>query len=289
MDNNTKQKIVELYSKGYTTREVGRAVNLSPASVRYWLIKEEVSLRKTKGLKFHINKVRVPLNVIKEKEGTPEFDYFLGILATDGNIYKSNVALQFAENNKEILEHWKSFLNNLVDIKSYTRRDSGRTYYEIKFKNQEIADFYKSYGITERKTFTLKLKYINWNVLLGIFDGDGCLTMEHKTPNGYSWRFSICSASIEFINQLNDFFVSKGLHPVTYKTKNYYDISLGRREEIQILYANIYKESSYFLHRKYEKFWQPMGKLIGQPSVNSVKGMDNHKTEPSLIQEGAET
>ena len=62
-------------------------------------------------------------------------------------------------------------------------------------------------------------------------------------------------ASIEFINQLNDFFVSKGLHPVTYKTKNYYDISLGRREEIQILYANIYKESSYFLHRKYEKFW----------------------------------
>ena len=24
MDNNTKQKIVELYSKGYTTREVGR-------------------------------------------------------------------------------------------------------------------------------------------------------------------------------------------------------------------------------------------------------------------------
>lgn len=255
MDNNTKQKIVELYREGYTTREVGRAVNLSSASVRYWLIKEGIPLRKTKGLKFHINKVRVPLNVIKEKEGTPEFDYFLGILATDGNIYKSKIALQFAENNKEILEHWKSFLNNLVDIKSYTRRDSGRTYYEIKFKNQEIADFYKSYGITERKTFTLKLKYINWNVLLGIFDGDGCLIMEHKTPNGYSWRFSICSASIEFINQLNDFFVSKGLHPVTYKTKNYYDISLGRREEIQILYANIYKESSYFLHRKYEKFW----------------------------------
>ena len=289
MDNITKQTIVELYNKGYTTREVGKEVNLNAATIRYQLLKEKISLRKTKGLKYHVNKVRVPLSIIKEREGTPEFDYFLGILATDGNIYKSKVALQFAENNKEILEHWRSFLNNLVDIKAYTRRDSDRTYYEIRFKNQQIADFYKSYGITERKTFTLKLKYINWNVLLGIFDGDGCLVSEHKTPNDHSQRFSICSASIEFINQLNDFFVNNGLHPITRKIKNYYDISLGRREEIQLIYTNIYKESSYFLHRKYEKFWQPTGKLVGQPSVNSVKGMDNHKTEPSLLQEGAET
>lgn len=93
MDNITKQKIVELYTKGYTTREVGKYINLNAASVRYWLLKEGISLRKTKGLKFHINKVKVPLSVIKEKEGTPEFDYFLGILATDGNICKSKIAL----------------------------------------------------------------------------------------------------------------------------------------------------------------------------------------------------
>ena len=255
MDNETKLRIVELYNEGCTTREVESALGLKQGSARYWLKKQGVELRKTKGLKFHVNKVRVPLEIIQSKVGTPEFDYFLGILATDGNICKSKIALQFAENNKEILEHWQTFLDNRVDIKAYTRKKDNRTYYEVKFKNQEIADFYKSYGITERKTFTLKLSYINWNVILGIFDGDGCLAKEHKTPNSCSWRFSICSASIDFINQLNDFFVSKGLHPVPYKTINYYDISLGKREEIQILYANIYKESSYFLHRKYEKFW----------------------------------
>ena len=289
MDNETKLRIVELYNEGYTTREVETTLTLKRGSARYWLQKQEITLRPTKGLKFHVNKTRVPLEVIQSKIGTPEFDYFLGILATDGNICKSKIALQFAENNREILEHWREFLEKRVDIKAYTRKSDSRTYYEIKFKNQEIADFYKSYGITERKTFTLKLPYINWNVILGIFDGDGCLTIEHKTPNSYSWRFSICSASIDFINQLNDFFVEQGFHPITRKIKNYYDISLGRKLELEILYANIYKESSYFLHRKYEKFWQPIGKPIGQPSVNSVKGMDNHKTEPSLIQEGAET
>lgn len=255
MNNETKRKIVELYSKGCTTREIGNEIGVSNGTVRYWLIKQGIQTRKTKGLKFHVNKVRVPLSVIEEKEGTPEFDYFLGILATDGNICKSKISLMFAENNKEILEHWRSFLNNLVDIKEYTRRSDGRTYYEIKFKNQEIADFYASYGITERKTFTLKLKYINWNVLLGIFDGDGCLTEDKRKPNSISKRFSICSASIQFINQLNDFFVSNGLHPITRKIKNYYDISLGRKEDIKVIYTNIYKESSYYLYRKYEKFW----------------------------------
>ena len=135
MNNETKLKIVELYNKGYTTREVEAALSLKQGSARYWLQKQGVELRKTKGLKFHVNKVRVPLEIIQSKIGTPEFDYFLGILATDGNICKSKIALQFAENNKEILEHWKTFLDNRVDIKAYTRKKNNRTYYEIKFKN----------------------------------------------------------------------------------------------------------------------------------------------------------
>lgn len=125
----------------------------------------------------------MPLSLIKDKKDTPEFDYFLGILATDGNICKSKIGLQFAENNKEILEHWVDFLHGTVNIKSFIRKKTGRTYYEVKFKNQEIADYYKNLGITERKTHTLKLRYINWNVILGIFDGDGCLSIDNRHPN----------------------------------------------------------------------------------------------------------
>ena len=93
MDNETKLRIVELYNEGYTTREVETALTLKRGSARYWLQKQGITLRPTKGLKFHVNKTRVPLEVIQSKIGTPEFDYFLGILATDGNIYKSNIAL----------------------------------------------------------------------------------------------------------------------------------------------------------------------------------------------------
>ena len=64
----------------------------------------------------------------------------------------------------------------------------------------------------------------------------------------------ICKIIVIFINQLNDFFVSEGLHPITRKVRNYYNISIGRKEEIDYIYKNIYKESSYFLERKYDKF-----------------------------------
>jgi hypothetical protein len=40
----------------------------------------------------------------------------------------------------------------------------------------------------------------------------------------------------------------------TRKVRNYYDISIGRKKEIDYIYKNIYKESSYFLERKYDKF-----------------------------------
>lgn len=48
-------------------------------------------------------------------------------------------------------------------------------------------DYLATFGITERKSLTLKLKYINWNVLLGIFDGDGSLT---KDARCFNFRFS---------------------------------------------------------------------------------------------------
>ena len=51
----------------------------------------------------------------------------------------------------------------------------------------------------------------------------------------------------------------------------------------------LYKDSSYFLKRKYEKFCPLVEKFTRQDSVNSVKGRENHKTEPSSYREGAET
>lgn len=288
MDNSTKEIIIKEYLNGKTIQEVSNLLNIPKGTVRYNLVKSGITPRPVKGMKFHVDRTRVPLEIVSSKEGTPDFDYFIGILATDGNVHMSKISIQFSKENSEILYHWRKFLENKVTIKTFTRKRDNRTYYEISFKNQSIVDYLNKFGITERKTFTLRLPYINWNIIRGVFDGDGCLTVDKRTMS--SWRFEICSASINFIHQLNDFFVENGLHPIVTREKNYYNISIGRLPELYYIYTNIYKDSSYFLSRKYEKFWPLVEKFTSKHSVNSVKGRENHKTEPSLItEEGAET
>lgn len=63
----------------------------------------------------------------------------------------------------------------------------------------------------------------------------------------------------------------------------------SKGEDIYKIYCNLYKESSFFLSRKKDKFCPLLKKFNKCNSVNSVKEMDNYKTEPSLNEEGAET
>ena len=89
--------------------------------------------------------------------------------------------------------------------------------------------------------------------------------------------------------QISNFLQLYDLHPLVYKEGNYYTIHIGKLSEIYFIFQHLYKDSSYFLKRKYEKFCPLVEKFTRQDSVNSVKGRENHKTEPSSYREGAET
>lgn len=107
------------------------------------------------------------------------------------------------------------------------------------------------YGITPNKTFTVKLPYINWNVVRGAFDGNGCLVKDKRCN---SWKFEIVSASEQFTYQLYDFYKEEGLHAHIYKENNLYKINILQRKDIQKVFINLYKDCSYYLKRKYDKF-----------------------------------
>ena len=65
---------------------------LSQINTHNDLKKLNVNIR-PRGKKFNID-------TVKDKLNTPEFEYFLGILATDGSICNSIIALEFSEENK---------------------------------------------------------------------------------------------------------------------------------------------------------------------------------------------
>lgn len=78
------QEIIRLYNEGKSTFDIEKLLGVSRGAIRYRLKCNGITCRP---------RAKVELNDIKSKEGTPEFDYFLGILATDGYIYKGRSIL----------------------------------------------------------------------------------------------------------------------------------------------------------------------------------------------------
>lgn len=259
------QEIIKLYNEGKSTFDIEKLFKISRGAIKYRLNCNGVICRP---------RAKIEFNDIKSKEGTPEFDYFLGILATDGYIYKGVVTLEFAENNKDILTYWNEFLGNKCNINKHIDKQDNKTYYKISFMNRTICDYLFTFGITERKSLTLEMKYINWNVLLGIFDGDGSLTLDKR--RGLSQRFSIASGSRKFLEQIKEFLSNNNIKSSIYVNKGWYSLSISNFRSVHIIYNNIYKDSSYFLKRKYDKFCPLIEKFIRKHSVNSVKERENY-------------
>lgn len=248
-------EIIELYHQGKSAEHIGKILNLSRHSIIYRLKINNIELRKVKGIKHSIRNPNITLEYFKNKINLnkDDFDYFLGIFASDGNIYKNMIRIGgVADENVEFLEHWCSFLDNKVSIHRRLRKENNNYYSNVCFKNQDIADLLSnSYGITPNKTFTLRLPYINWNVVRGCFDGDGCLVKDKRCN---SWKFEIVSASLEFATQLHNFYIKENLNSHIYKEGNLYKISILKRDNLKKVFSNLYKDCSYFLHRKYDKF-----------------------------------
>lgn len=287
-----EKQIIDKYVNGLSMRVIASEHDISAPSVKKILEKYSIDARKKKGLKHCVHHRTIDLSVWKDQEGSAEFDYLIGILATDGCITGTQIAAEFAENNKEILDHYNQFLGNRCNINSRYCPKRRNTYYSLKYKNEDIVKYLASFGIVPRKTKTVKLKYINWNVLRGIFDGDGSIIRDPRVK--CSFKFKITSGSIDFIEQIADFYrendIEYYINTESGPTGNsWINITVGKTKDIYKIYCEMYKDSPFFLNRKKEKFGPIVEKFTNSNSVNSVNEIENSKTEPSLTEEGAET
>jgi len=162
-------EIIRLYLEEFKTqKEIADIYKTYNTSIRRVLMRNNIPIRGNSEIQRVIN-----LEDIRSQENTSGFDYFLGILASDGCITNGTVILDFAEQDKEILTYWNEFLGNKCNINVSYHPVYNIPQYRISFKNQEVCNFYKQFGIVPRKSLDLTLSKINNNILLGIFDGDG--------------------------------------------------------------------------------------------------------------------
>ena len=280
-----EKEIIRLYTEeGKNTVEIANIFNTYNTSIRRVLKRNNIKIRSNS----EAHRV-VELEDISSKESTRDFDYFIGLLATDGCVTGNKIVLEFGEKNKELLDYWNEFLGNKCTINVSIHRVFKVPQYRISFRNKEIADYLGTFGIIPRKSFNLKLKYINWDVLRGIIDGDGCIS---TTNTGNTISLGITSACKNFLIQIQDFLKENGImsfiHEDHRSQNTVYNLLVYKTEDLLKIYKYLYDNAHYFLRRKRDNFGPILKKFNISNSVNSVNG-EHPKTEPSLMQEGAET
>lgn len=108
-----------------------------------------------------------------------------------------------------MIENYKRALNINNKITRYARGgEKEKKYYGITFGDINFYKFLNSIGLTAAKSKTIQSVQVPReyfpDFLRGLFDGDGSFYVfrDKRWPNSFSFKISVASASINFINWL---------------------------------------------------------------------------------------
>lgn len=190
--------------------------------------------------------------------------YWLGFLFTDGSVdqYKGHgrIRLQLQEQDLEILKKFKEDLNIKSQI-IYDKRVNS-TCCSVEFMSKKMFNDLAKYGIVPQKTY--KTKHLPYNLIpqeflysfiLGLFDGDGCLTYSANFSTDVTFGFTSYYESIakEFQYLIDNYILNKQQSNKIIFTSAWHVNWRGRLQVLQIL-DKLYECCPRHLQRKYDKY-----------------------------------
>jgi hypothetical protein len=252
-----KDVIIGLYNSGHGCYKIAKKFNCSAATINNFLKKCGVVTNKTPNdyRKYNLNQDYF------EKIDTEEKAYFLGLIYSDGCLYKKTLSISLAEIDSHILESFLFFLGSeskLYDIPP--RKKNHQPQKKLMISNFKMSEDLKLLGVTERKSLNLKFptedqvpkKFLN-HFIRGVFDGDGSVFSYERKINDKTYveiGLSIISSN-EFMVGLKNA-IGYGNVYTTNNGKNS-SISFKKKDQIEGILDYLYEGSTIFLKRKQEK------------------------------------
>ena len=205
--------------------------------------------------------------------------YLLGFIASDGSINEERHTLSININKQdyEILELFKIISpeayckqQKSYESKALVRGHTVKNHGSIKLSiaSKIITDSLKVYGIVQNKTYKemsipTTLDNLIKHFIRGYFDGDGCFTYSIRKPSKanreinyrVSARWEICSKKSNILLEIQKYLAKYEITTnINYnKRDDMYSIRTCSREQIIKIYNLLFKDSKYFLSRKYNK------------------------------------
>jgi intein/homing endonuclease len=216
--------------------------------------------------------------------------YFLGIIFADGylNEKRNYMSLSLQYNDIDILEKLKNSIDTDKPLQLIERKEQNtKNQYRLLITRKKIVNDLKKLGVNQNKSLTANpsnLDKINHDLLRhflrGYYDGDGSITF-YKTRNTFNSTINIC-CTIQFFNFFSDFIYNslkiKCLLSKRHKDeKNMFDLRICGNRKVKKFLDFLYKDSSIYLKRKWEKYDEfnkkttTLNKSLGDTVLINVK------------------
>lgn len=252
-----KQEIIKYYlSQPMTMKQVEDKYELSHPTVTK-ILKDVSKYSKAKLNNPNANE-RFFKNIDSEEKA-----YFLGLLISDGNVFKdstgrqASISITLDLNDEYILQKFKEVLNVNTSI-SKDDRGCG----QIAIRSNLMADDLKQYGVVPRKSYITYLPKINdiymSHLIRGILDGDGSILAKPSSKqdghNRYLHSISFCGSHqlMEDIAKYlyNNLQLKQPIQVYDYQDKNLSDIHIQNYEDMEKVGDWLYKDATIYLVRK---------------------------------------
>lgn len=243
------KEIHTLLLEGKRPIEIAKTLNLHKVSVNSYIKKK---FNYNFSSKYDID------STYFAKIDSPQKAYWLGFIAADGCLIGNVLTITLQYRDKILLENFKQCLNlnkPLLEIKRPSSFDKNLQIHHIRlsFGDKNIINDLKSYGLTERKSLTMKdiLQFIpeeyKVHYIIGYMDGDGAVLCPKDTTNSVYISFRGTFAFLKGIKDYLKVTANISFHKTSCLT-------ISNKQSVITLFKG-YKDLNYFLVRKYEKFF----------------------------------
>lgn len=234
-----EHEIIERYSKGESTKSIANCLGTYNTTIRRILLRNNIAVRNQSEAQTDRNNMFI--------NRTPEGDYWLGMLISDGYIGDKEYVIGLGLQDKD-LEHLKKYSSFVkANVKSYKHPKFEALEHRVYFKNKAINLWLKSIGITERKSSTVCINIdLNRDILRGILDGDGYVRLNKLNVAIATQSVCLKDAIIKYLKE-ND------INATSYKSKDLFIVGIYKNNDVFKLYNLLYTDTDLFLERKKDR------------------------------------
>lgn len=246
LNEEQRARAKELYLSGLSMDKVGEELGFSHGCV--------LRVLKRQGIKRRPKAVTSIKNVdIFKTIDTPEKAYWLGFMATDGNVFGTRVQINLCRRDEGHLLKFRDFLGGSTSIKHRTKKDkqTGKTYLlaTYSFRCKELVQDLSNHGILPKKSMTILPwkgpEHLMSHYWRGCVDGDGWVGQSKSVDRlSFCGNLMMVTAFSEWVKGFTDTVSSVRPH------KNIFTFEIARKKA-EVVTRVLYKDAEVFLQRKF--------------------------------------